>query len=197
MAAAFGLVVVAVALGYLLGKRGPEPPKPKEELADTPAVLVAVRGLARLQSVSFHMERIIDLEDKQQALFGLVEADDQILLVAAGDVVAGIDLAKMRDGDVIAEPLARRVRLRLPAPEVLSASLDNERTYVHSRKTDVLAKRNDQIETKARQLAESSIRQAALELGILEHAKRSTSHTLVVLVRALGYDHVDVSFAEP
>ena len=195
-AVVMGLTLV---LGYAVGKlAGPVPePGPKQELADTAVVLVAVRGLARLESVSFHMERIIDLKERQPKLFGLVEADDQILLVAAGDVVAGIDLQKMGDGDVVLEPLEHRVRLLLPAPEILSARLDNERTYVHTRKTDALAERNESIETRARQLAERSIHDAALEAGILERAKQNAAQTLTALVRSLGYDRVELSWATP
>jgi hypothetical protein len=143
------------------------------------------------------MERIIDLKNRSQHLFGLIEADDAILLVAAGDVIAGIDLAKMADGDVklIAEPHARRVRLSLPAPEILSVRLDNDRTYVHSRKTDVLAQRGDQIETRARQLAEKSIRDAALEAGVLARARQGAEQTLSTLVRSLGYDRVELEWA--
>ena len=195
-AAVTALIAGALALGYFAGKREEKPPPAGEKLADTAVVLVAVKSLARLESVAFHMERIIDLKDTQPRLLGLIDAQDEILLVAAGDVVAGIDLTKMRDGDVTAEPLAHRVELRLPAPEILSARLDAGRTYVHTRKTDLLAKRNEQIESRARELAESSIRDAALEQGILDRAAQSAEHTLTVLVRSLGYDQVHVRFAE-
>lgn len=198
VAMAAGLAVGTLALGFYAGKRAqPDAkPLPGERIADTAAVLVAVRGLARLESVSYHIERIIDLKHRQARMFGLVEAEDEILLVAAGDVVAGIDLAKMRDGDVSAEPLERRVRLVLPSPEILSVRLDNERTYVHTRKTDLLARRVEEIETRARQHAEHSIHEAALSAGILERAKQSTEHTLTVLVRSLGYERVQIAWSK-
>lgn len=200
IAKAAAVVALALGLGFFAGtRRAAVQPQAEatERLADTAAVIVAVRGLSRLESVSFHIERIIDLKSRQPRLFGLVDADDEILLVAAGDAVAGIDLAKMRDGDIVAEPIERRVRLRLPPPELLSVRLDNERTYVHTRKTDLLARRVEEIETRARRLAESSIREAALSAGILERAKQSGEHTLTALVRSLGYDHVTVTWSEP
>jgi hypothetical protein len=101
----------------------------------------------------------------------------------------------MGDGDVLLEPLEHRVRLVLPAPEILSARLDNERTYVHTRKTDALAERNEAIETRARQLAERSIHEAALEAGILDRAKQNAGQTLTALVRSLGYDRVEINWA--
>jgi hypothetical protein len=189
-------LALTAALGFIAG-RGSHAAAPagatREELAKTPDVVLAIRGLARLETVAYHMERIIDLKNRTPRLFGLLEVDDAIVLVAVGEVVAGVDLAKLRDGDVtvIEAPNATpRVRVRLPAPEVLSAHLDNQRTYVQSRKTDMLAEHADQMETRARQLAEQSIRDAALEAGILEHARRSAEQELTTLVRALGYESV-------
>jgi hypothetical protein len=158
--------------------------------------LLAVQALARLESVEYHMERVIDLKQRQDRLFGLLQADDAILLVAAGDVVAGVDLTKLHDGDVIVEKRARHVQLRVPPPEILSVRIDNDRTYVHTRKTDLLAQRNEQIETRARQIAESTIRQAALDTGILERAQSGATHTLTMLARTFDYDRVDVLWSE-
>jgi hypothetical protein len=194
-----GAVALAAASGFFAAKLlAPAKPQlaPNERLSDTPVVLVAVRGLARLESVAYHMERIIDLKHRQPRLFGLIEVDDEILLVAAGDVIAGVDLAKLREGDVTVVPGERRVQLQLPAPEILTVRLDNERTYVHTRKTDLLAERVQEIETRARRLAEDSIRAAALSAGILERAKQGTEHTLTVLLGSLGYTRVEISWAK-
>jgi hypothetical protein len=198
-AGALGILALAIALGYFAGVRraspGPELAQ-GESLQDTATVLVAVRALARLESVEYHMERVIDLAQTQSRVFGMIQAQDQILLVAAGDVVAGVDLAKMGERDITLEPRERRVHIRLPAPEILSARLDNERTYVHTRKTDLLAQRADDIETRARQLAEDSIRQAALDAGILARAEQSARHTIGALAHSLGYDDVVITFTE-
>ena len=111
---------MGVGLGYFIagGRDSAGELGPQQTLADTATVLVAVRGLARLESVAFHMERVIDLKERQDRLFGLIRADDAILLIAAGDVIAGVDLAKMRDGDVLIDPDRRSVRVRLPSAEI-------------------------------------------------------------------------------
>lgn len=187
----------AAAIGFAVGKRERGPAlQPGEQLADNSVVLVAVRSLARLESVAYHMERIIDLKQRQDHLFGLLHAEDAILLVAAGDVIAGLDMAKMRDGDVIVDVKLRSVTLRLPTPEILSVRIDNARTYVHTRKTDLLAKRNDGMEARARQLAEESIRESAIESGILERARSSAEQTLTLLVRSLAYDRVTIEWQD-
>ncbi len=192
------LLAVGVAIGLFVHRPKlpslPPMTEVKRDLVNNATVLIAVRELARLESVSFHMERVIDLKERQSRFFGLIQADDAILLVASGDVVAGLDLSKMRDGDVTIEPAARRATLQLPMPEVLTVRIDNERTYVHSRKTDYLAKQAIDLETAARRAAEDAIREAALEAGILERAQRSSAQTLTALVRSLGYDHVVVKW---
>jgi hypothetical protein len=194
-----GLLACGAVLGWFVARHRFLPVVPQltahhEQLANTATVVVAIRNLARLESVSFHMERVIDLKDRQSHIFGLLQADDAILLVASGDVIAGIDLAKLRDGDVTIEPTARRAHLTLPPAELLLVRLDNQHTYVHSRNTDLLAQRQVELETRARQVAEDSIRDAAISGGVLTRARDNAAHTLTALVRSLGYDKIDITW---
>ncbi len=153
-----GLSLIA---GVLLGVLGFQALTKKSEEDQRPAVISAVRELSRLEGVSFHVERVVDLRDKQETLFGLVDAEDAILLVASGDVVAGVDLGKLRPGDVVVDHERKTATLTLPPAEVFSARLDNEKTQVHTRKTDLLAKRKESLETEARKAAERTLQQAA------------------------------------
>jgi hypothetical protein len=163
----------------------------------TPDVLVAVRDLARLESASFHMERVIDLSDKQSKLWGLISTEDAILLVAVAEVTAGIDLAKLTAADVVVDPARRSARINLPAPEVLHAALDNEKTYVHSRKTGSLADRHENLESRARQEAERTLVESAKQAGLLNRASENARRTVEALVHSLGYDKVEVSVRSP
>jgi hypothetical protein len=189
------LLAALSALAYFGGQRAERDRAEKEAAArlpvvverPMPSVVLAVQSLARLQSVSFHMERIVDLTKKEQALWGLVETHDNILLVAVGDVQAGIDLGKLQKADVIVDETAKKVRIVLPPAEVFSARLDNERTYVHSRKTDVLGKPDVQLESDARKRAEAAIHQGALDAGILKHAEDSAVSTVRSLAQSLGF----------
>lgn len=159
----------------------------------TPDVLVAVRDLARLESASFHMERVIDLSDKQSKLWGMISTEDAILLVAVAEVTAGIDLQKLTAADVTVDPARRTARIELPAPEVLHAALDNEKTYVHSRKTGTLAERRENLESRARKEAERTLIESARQAGLLKRASDNARRTVEALVHSLGYDKVDVS----
>jgi hypothetical protein len=163
----------------------------------TPDVLLAVRDLARLESASFHMERVIDLSDKQSKLWGMVNTEDAILLVAVAEVTAGVDLQKLTAADVVVDPARRTAKIELPAPEILHAALDNEKTYVHSRKTGTLASRNENLESRARKEAERTLVEAAGQAGLLSRAGNNARRTVEALVHSLGYDKVNVTVRSP
>lgn len=186
------------ASGLVAGRYiAPSPaPSSSSVLRPLPNVVVAVRDLARLEGAESDVERVIDLSDKQSALFGLIETHDAILLVAAGQVTAGVDLGALQDGDVRVDPEKRSAELRLPKAQILSSRLDNERTYVYRRQTDLLARRKETLETEARQLAERSITDAAREAGIEDRAKKSVQRTVEALVRSLGFTRVVVEFRD-
>ena len=77
----------------------------------TPSVLAKIQDMKRLESVTFHMERVIDLTEKQSKLFGIVQTEDAILLVAVADVRAGVDLAKLGPNDVVVNLDARTAKV--------------------------------------------------------------------------------------
>ncbi|HEY8039587.1 MAG TPA: DUF4230 domain-containing protein [Polyangiaceae bacterium] len=162
----------------------------------TAGVVTAIRDVARLEATTFHIEKVVEATDAQSRLWGLVEAKDVLLLVAVGDVVAGVDLGKVLDQDVQVDPEAHAVHVRLPAPEVISSTLDERETHVYARSTDVLAERNERLEGEARRQAEEQMRKAAVDRGILERARVSAERTLRALLRSLGYAEVDVTWAD-
>lgn len=159
----------------------------------TSSVLSKIQDMKRLETVAFHMERVIDLSEKQSQLFGLVQSEDAILLVAAADVRAGVDLGKLGPADVVVDTEKRTARITLPPGEILSSALDGEKTYVHTRKTGVLARRRENLETRARQEAEKTLVEAAWEAGIIARAEENATRTVGDLVRSLGYAEVDVT----
>ena len=161
----------------------------------TNAVVVAVRDLALLQTASYHVERVIDLRDQQSHLFGLFQSEDAVLLVAAADIAAGIDLGLLGRDDVRVDPEKHSAFVRLPPATILSVRLDNQSTYVHSRHTDTLALRAKTLETRARQEAERTLEQAALASGILPRARDNAARTVKALIQSLGFQQVEIEFS--
>lgn len=192
IAAAF---VAAVGGAFVLGRHTPAGEAALPGQRPTPSVVLAVRDLSRLETASYHMEKVIELTDAQSRVFGLVEAKDAILLVAVGDVVAGVDLSRLRDGDVQSDLDAGTVRLRLPAPEVFSSAVDEKQTHVYERRTDTLASRNESLEGTARQAAEAQMRQGALDAGILDRARSGAERSVRDLLRSLGFGQVTIEWS--
>ena len=193
---AIALAVLAAGTGLLVGRCSSKASTPAATsvsvLRPGPNVIVAVRDLAELTSAEYQVERVIDLTEQQTRFFGLVKAEDALLLVASGSVAAGVDLSQLREEDVRIDEARKSVRIRLPPAKILSSRLDNERTYVHTRRTDVLAERKESLETRARQEAERAIVEAARQGGILQRAQTNAQRTVESLVRSLGYGSVSV-----
>ncbi|MFO0671355.1 MAG: DUF4230 domain-containing protein [Polyangiaceae bacterium] len=199
------LVALAVALGVGLGalvfrpRERPFLPASSIEVVEVtprPNVIGAVRELHELVTAEQTVERVLDIRDKQSRVFGLVNSEDALLLVASGYVAAGIDLGELQESDVSVDWEKRSVRMKLPPARVLSSRLDNERTYVHSRKTDVLAARAESLEGQARLRAQQEIVQAAKDAGLVQRAGKSAVRTLEAMLRGLGFARVEVIASE-
>jgi hypothetical protein len=190
------VLLIALAGAFFLGRsRSFEPRTPSHvELRPSVSVIMAVRDLARLESAAYHIEKVIELTDGQTKLFGLVEAKDAILLVAVGEVTAGVDLEKVTAEDIQVDNLHKKVRLVLPAPEVFSVALDNDKTHVHQRTTDTLATRNEQLEAMARREAEAAMRKAATDGGVLTRARANAERTLRALLVSLGFEQIEIEW---
>lgn len=185
------LLVALLGAAAVLGRWHPALHREREVLTRRAAVVSAVRELARLETAEYHLERIIDLRQEQQLLFGLLESEDALLLVAAGDVTTGVDLGTLGEGDVQVDLRVGRVLVRLPAPAIFRAALDQRKTYVHSRRTGLLARRDERLEGRAR--AVDSFVQAAREAGILDRARVQAERLVRELLRELGFREVVIA----
>jgi hypothetical protein len=155
---------------------------------DPVTIVRQVRPLARLETIEYSVEKIITGEVNQGALKFLF--GDRLLFVAHGRVIAGIDLSRLQDQDVMVD--AAGARLYLPPAEIFVASLDNQKSYVYDRQTGLLQRGDPNLETAVRQIAEQQIRQAALEDGILEQAQANGEAYLDRLLHSLGLEGITI-----
>ena len=153
-----------------------------------PVVVEGVRGLDRLATVRV-TESIIVTRESGGDFFDRLFSGEKVLLVASGDVEAGVDLSEIRDEDVRVGD--DTVTIRLPEPEVLSASLDEESTRVYDRDYSPLNLRpNDDLVEEARATAEKRLEAAALENDILETAETNAEQSIRAFVTTLGFEEV-------
>jgi hypothetical protein len=155
-------------------------------IPDPVSIIHEVRSLARLETIQYSVEKVITADSGREdltALFG-----DKLLFVAHGEVIAGMDLEKIRLEDITLN--GKVVTIKLPKAEILVTRLDNQKSYVYDRQTGLLAKQTVELETLARQSAEQEIYKTAMEDGILKQAQTNAENYLDRLIRSLGYEEV-------
>ena len=83
-------VVVAVLVVGVVRERAPKDGPGVRVEHPTPTLVAELRTLARLETLTLRLEKIVDLRDHQTKLFGLVDTEDGLLFVASGEVVLGV-----------------------------------------------------------------------------------------------------------
>lgn len=156
---------------------------------DQPTVVRQVRALERLETVSYTAEKITSGERENPILPNFL-AGDRLLLVAHGEVIAGMDLAKLQQSDV--EVRGDSVSVHLPPAEIFSTRLDNDRTRVYSRDTGLFSSPDPNLEGEVRAEAEHQLRAAALQEGILKTADTNARQTVNSLLLSLGFANIQI-----
>lgn len=188
------VAVAAMGFGFIRT----ESPAPSHEITVTPQtgpmVVRSLKELARLETAQIRVEKVIDLVDHQKRFHGLVEADDSLLFVAAGEVVLGVDLGK---ADVTFDEASKTAKITLDEPEVFSTRFDEPHSYVHSRRTDTFAQRNEGLEAAARREATRSFGAAGREPRAQEMARAQAEKQLRALAQAWGSRDLEVTWRGP
>lgn len=154
-----------------------------------PTVVRQVRSLQRLETVVYAMDKIVSGGYDNRFLPRML-AGDRLLLVVYGDVTAGIDLGGVDASAVRVD--GRSVTLTLPAAQIFSTRIDNTKTRVYSRETGLFSRVDPDLESQVRKEAESQVRQAALDGGILPAATTNASTTLTSFLKGFGFDQVEI-----
>jgi hypothetical protein len=105
-----------------------------------------------------------------------------------GEVLAGVDLDRVRDRD-ISYTGSRSVVIALPPARVFNSFLDESQTKIWDRHITWWTPwipYNPDLEHKARLQAIADVRDAALKMGILERADKNAQMSLRELFSALN-----------
>ena len=173
---------IATLLGLARPQAAPPPP---------PVVTIqGIRRVAELATVEYRT--LVEITGERipadfRQLFG---AKEQILLLVYGDVKAGFDLGKLKDEDIWRD--GARVQLHLPAPEILSISLDFKRTHIVHYEKSLIVSPDPTLQGETLQRATEAIRDATIEAGILEQAREYGELFFKEYLRSLGFTEVNV-----
>jgi hypothetical protein len=155
----------------------------------SPGIVNQIRQLSRLEAVDYSIDKVVE-GDRSNPYLPNFLVGDKLLLIAHGDVIAGVDLSQMAEADVYVQ--GDTVHVRLPQPQILTSHIDNSRTRVYSRSTGLLVPADPNLESQVRQTAEQQFIQAALADGILDKARQNARSSVTALLKAVGFRQVDV-----
>jgi hypothetical protein len=188
------IVVLAVALGVGLARSGSSLPivwpllgeKPPRTTTG-PVVVEGIQELNQLATVRW-TESVPVTKETGGAILDRLFNGEKVLVIATGEVEAGIDLGDIGKDDVSVN--SDTVTIDLPEPEILSASLDEEKTRVYDHDFSPLNVRpDDDLVEEARLQAVEKIRDAR-ENKILDTAKHNAEDSVRAFVTTLGFEEV-------
>ena len=154
---------------------------------DQPTVVRQIQQLQRLETVSYTMDKIIGGGSDNPYLPKFL-VGDRLLLLVHGEVIGGVNLAKIQPADVAVR--GRNISIRLPHAEVFSTRLDNAKTRVYSRDTGLFSSADLNLESEVRQEAERQLQLSALQDGILKSADQNARNTISSMLQGLGFNQV-------
>jgi hypothetical protein len=160
-----------------------------------PPPIVTIQGIkskAELATVEYSTVTEIYSENLPQSwLDEFLGTKERLLMLVYGNVQAGFDLEKFKEEDLWTD--GTRVRLVLPAPEILNSSIDFERTHIVFYENSLILEKNDpNLQGDALAQAKGSIEQAALEEGILNKANEYGQLYFENFLYSLGFTDVEV-----
>ncbi len=187
-------IVLIVAVALFMAWRAAErsvanaPLTRHEETVDLATVVNQVRDLNRLETAAMHVVNVGTITQTYRMVPDAL-GGDELTFFATGDVIAGIDLSRIRQSDAWRGPDGT-ITLRLPSSQILMTRLDNRESRVLSRKTGILRRPDVDLESRMRQHAEIAIRQEALKKGILLLASQNAETKLAGFLHTLGFRKV-------
>ncbi len=143
------IVVLSVLLGVGLANYGERLPllgplfvEEPARTTTSPVVVEGIQELDRLATVRW-TESVVATRESGGTRLEQFLTGERVLRVATGEVEAGVDLAEMGEDDVRVD--GDRATIVLPEPQILSSSLDEERTRVYDRDRGLLNLGTDDV----------------------------------------------------
>jgi hypothetical protein len=188
---AFGVVVGLLLAGivFVIARRIPSATSPATTL-DPVSVVHQIQRLNELVSVKYTVQKVVGLEE-QKVPFG----SEKLLLFVQAEVLAGIDLSKLAAADIKWLP-AKRMQVMLPPPKIEHVVIDDKETKVWDRQITwwtPWVPYNPDLERQARLKAKDAIQQAAIDMGILDQARRNAEAGIRSLLETFGVKSVTLA----
>lgn len=151
--------------------------------ASPATIITEVHKLNQLVTVRYSIQRVVGIKEPKVPV-----GEESILLMVQGEVLAGVDLDRVRARDVQYAG-NRNIVVALPAARLFNSFLDEEQTKVWDRHITwwtPWVPYDPDLEHKARLQAINEVREAALKMGILEQAEKNAKVSIRELLNAFN-----------
>jgi hypothetical protein len=155
---------------------------------DAPDMLHEIRDLNELVTVRYTVQKVVGMNESKSPL-----GSEKILLMVQAKVLAGVDLSSLTQSDV-SMLHKHSARVRLGAPRIFEAFLDEKFTQVWDRSitwwTPWVSPSLD-LEHKVRMQAIEDVKASAVQMGILEEARKNAQMDIRKILNAFGIDKLE------
>jgi hypothetical protein len=193
------ILAVAALVGFrLLGN----PFTTETQDRSTPPVLLELRNLADFHAAQGQFQVTLDIEDDVQWMPSFI-AGERVQFVAVGTVDAVADFRNLDARSVVVDEETSTVTVTLGAVSLERPVLDLDQSHVMNRDRGLLNRvggifnDNPTSEASLYREAEDKIAAAAEATELLDRARENVTQSLTALIRALGYENVNVTFLDP
>lgn len=206
-------VGVAVLLFLALLIRSFDPfgwfvPKPTE----TPAVagepaLITLRDAAELKVATGTYSVPVVIDVQKSGLRGKLPDfldNEQIVAIYEADVDVLIDLRRLTEDAIEADPETRTIKVTVPAPMLSKPAINPDKSRIISHDRGVIQRLEDalgpgSLEAKERldQAAVEAIDKAARESNLPEVGRTNGTEFLRLLCEKMGYTNITIEYADP
>jgi len=183
-----GVAVIALAAGFLLGRR-----VPASSASGSAPIVEAIRKVAKLATVEIEVADVVKMEEVRTIV--VFDIPKNATLRLRGKVMGGFDLNA--GFTVVADDAARTLHVTLPPPGIVSVDSRVEWWDERSRWLNPITPED---RTRWSGWARGSLARAAKDAGLLKRSEDHARELIVEASRALGWKAIvtiDTSLKTP
>jgi hypothetical protein len=193
-------IIVLVLLVFLWLRRLGNYATPEKTQFESTLVLQEIEKLGKLELVKYNYKEVVEMENIAKRYLDLGYfyipggQDQKAILIAQGEAVACIDLQKIKKEDI--ELRQDTLIVNLPQPEICYYKVNLQNSKFYDLKTSSDSKKATDFVDEVYAKAESQIKEAALNSGILSDAKMMSNSVIKPFLENITGVTVVLNFSE-
>lgn len=166
-------------------------PTPSPTPTPTP-IVVGWKELGYLTTVQYTLQTVVEVE-REKVIIGPISSKDKVLLLAVGNVQAGIDVSHLSENNVTINGTS--ARLTLPRAQITSVELLPNETKIYDSNRGWFQSDYAGIEVEALNEARRQLEGWAINrVDIYDQAETLARLQLTDFLRQLGFEEIDITF---